>query len=181
LVKLQPPTPARELPARTPVPSRPSCNHRFRGSKPRLTPRSAVGFFGSGGCAGRPARTDHSAYFGAATICCRPFLPSTRATLPEHEKMSTPEVGANASYFRVKTFLRKHKNSAGFPIAGCGNSTPVHTFFTETPHRRCRNLAGGVSLKSCSFILGGARFQACSRGEPLLNELSSCAEATRFW
>jgi hypothetical protein len=24
------------------------CDHRFRGSKPRLTPRSAVGFFGSG-------------------------------------------------------------------------------------------------------------------------------------
>ena len=36
------------------VPPQPPCDHRFRGSKPRLTPRSAVGFFGSGGCVRSP-------------------------------------------------------------------------------------------------------------------------------
>jgi hypothetical protein len=39
----------------TPVIAFCSCDHHFRGSKPRLTPRSAVGFFGSGGRAGHPA------------------------------------------------------------------------------------------------------------------------------
>jgi len=39
----------------------------FAGSEPRLTSRNAVGFFGSGGCCSSLNRTDHSAYFGAAT------------------------------------------------------------------------------------------------------------------
>src|ERR1035438_8520794 len=68
----------------------PWCDHRFRGSKPRLTPRSAVGFFGFGGSAGSPLGTDHPAYFGVATIMfARPFLPSTCVILQQHWKLST--------------------------------------------------------------------------------------------
>ena len=45
----------------------------FAGSEPRLTSRNAVGFFGSGGCSSRLDRTDHSAYFGAATYLLLSF------------------------------------------------------------------------------------------------------------
>src|ERR1022692_4190031 len=84
----------------------PWCDHRFRGSKPRLTPRSAVCFFGFGGSAGSPLGTDHPAYFGVATIMfARPFLPSTCVILQQHWKLSTPKVGASAVYFCVRVFF----------------------------------------------------------------------------
>ena len=77
-------------------------------SKPRLTPRSAVGFFGSGGSSGSPLGTDHPAYFELATImfAC-PFLPSTCVILQQDEKLSTPEVGASATYFCVRIVSSK--------------------------------------------------------------------------
>src|SRR5271157_5953841 len=40
----------------------------FAGSRPQPTPRSAVGFFGSGSLCGSPRSTDHSAYFRLATF-----------------------------------------------------------------------------------------------------------------
>ena len=40
----------------------------FAVSKPQLTPRSAVGFFGSGSVGESPRLTDHSAYFRLTTF-----------------------------------------------------------------------------------------------------------------
>src|SRR5664279_2870808 len=93
----------------------PWCDHRFRGSKPRLTPRSAVGFFGFGGSAGSPLGTDHPAYFGVATIMfARPFLPSTCVILQQHWKLSTPKIGASAVYFYVRIFRASDRNQMCF-------------------------------------------------------------------
>lgn len=107
----------------------------FAASKPRLTPRSAVGLFGSGGCSGCPDRTDRPAYFRAATISCRPFLPSTRATLLQDEKMSTPKDCATVVYFCVRIFVGKRQNSVEFPTSDLHYPNRSHMFFTETKHQ----------------------------------------------
>ena len=136
-----------------------SRDHRFRGSRSRLTPRSAVGFFGSGGCSGRPDRTDHPAYFGAATFCCCPFLPSTKANVRHDEKMSTPKVCAIASYLCVRIFGCKRQNSAGFAICHARNSMPVHIFFTGTAYGKCRKSECASAGSVGSIDLGGVRLQ----------------------
>jgi hypothetical protein len=51
----------------------------FAASKPRLTPRSAVGFFGSGGRPGRPAQPITQLTLEQLHKCCCPFLPLTEA------------------------------------------------------------------------------------------------------
>src|SRR5438128_4120565 len=56
-------------------------DHRFRGSRPRLTPRSAVGFFGSGGCGWSPSANRslsvlQSGYYSLAVLFCRRLKPS---------------------------------------------------------------------------------------------------------
>ena len=45
----------------------------FAASEPRRSSRNAVGFFGSGRPAGRPAGLDHPAYFEPAIFSCQPF------------------------------------------------------------------------------------------------------------
>ena len=51
----------------------------FAASKPRLTPRSAVGFFGSGGRPGHPAQPITQLTSEQLHKCCCPFLPLTEA------------------------------------------------------------------------------------------------------
>ena len=53
----------------------------FAASKPRLTPRSAVGFFGSGGRPGRPAQPITQLTLEQLHKCCCPFLPLTELSL----------------------------------------------------------------------------------------------------
>src|ERR1700761_3295592 len=77
---------------------------------------------------------------------CRPFLPSTKATLPDDEKMSTPKVGAMAGYFCGRKLSCKHKNSTGFRIHPSQYSTPPHIFFTETTHADVRISPNHISV-----------------------------------
>jgi len=66
------------------------CDHRFRGSKPRRTPRSAVDLFGFGGCRQLPGLTDRSVYFKPA-----PYLSPFFSTVNEsHPNLGLANVNA---------------------------------------------------------------------------------------
>src|SRR5450759_2728218 len=109
----------------------PWCDHRFRSSKPRLTPRSPVGFFGSGGSLGSPRGTDHPAYFGLADYyVCLSFSAVDMCDPTAVLKIVNAQGWCNYSLFLcANLFAQATAITSVFKCRG-HYSRPIHIFFT---------------------------------------------------
>jgi hypothetical protein len=94
---------------------------------------------------GRPAEPITQLTSGWLRLVARPFLPSTCAILQQDEKLSTPKVGANPTYFCVRIFFGKQQNAREFFLGAGKYSTSIHIFFTEML-RPCANIRGESNL-----------------------------------
>src|SRR5271157_2578120 len=78
----------------------PWCDHRFRSSKPRLTPRNAVGFFGSGRSPSHLAKRITQSILEPATYW-KPALSTVDETNPNTESaLLMPRCLCNLQIFR---------------------------------------------------------------------------------
>jgi hypothetical protein len=88
-------------------------------------------FSGLAAPVGRPGEPITQRTSGWLRLVARPFLPSTKVILSEDRKLSTPKVGANATYFCVRIFSAKLQKRKGASSADAKCPKPIHIFFTE--------------------------------------------------
>ena len=97
---------------------------------------------------GCPGRTNHSVYFGLATIYFRqPFRPSTRATLTVPESMSTPAFGALAAIPTAKSTGRNVLCNLVLGILRSIRASFSTTVAHSQPREPCNHLDAQSILK----------------------------------
>src|SRR5271157_3240709 len=107
----------------------------FAASEPRRSSRNAVGFFGSGRPAGRPAGLDHPAYFEPAIFSCQPFSAVDESD-PKYSNFNCqrPRLVQMQFIFMCESFPLNHRYN-GVSITRRG---VIQTPFTCFSQRSCR-------------------------------------------